>query len=140
MTTDADIDALARRFEAAAIPHAEWTHAAHLTVGAWYVARFGPEEALVRLRAGIRRLNDRHGTPSSPTRGYHETVTGAYARLIAHFLAASPEGTSLAARVKHLLQSDLGARDALLAYYTRETLLSPRARAEWVEPDRCPLV
>jgi len=57
-----DIEDLASRFAAGSIPRAEWTHAAHIVVGAWHVQRFGPEEALERLRSGIRRLNDFHGT------------------------------------------------------------------------------
>jgi hypothetical protein len=146
---DADIDALVRRFDDAAIPHAEWTHACHLIVGTWYVARWGAGEALPRLRAGIRRLNESHGTPNSPTRGYHETITRAYVYLIGAFLergtgtgigtGPGPDGTSLTAHVRALLGGPLGRRDALLAFYTRETLFSPRARAEWVEPDRRPL-
>jgi hypothetical protein len=63
------LDDLVARFIAGTIPHAEWTHVAHLTVGTWHVHRYGPEEALVRLRVGIRALNDAHGTPNSATRG-----------------------------------------------------------------------
>ena len=46
------------RFEACAIPEKEWTHAAHLTVGLWHVERYGRDDALTRLRSGIRRLNE----------------------------------------------------------------------------------
>jgi hypothetical protein len=134
-----DLDAFAERFAAAAIPKAEWTHAAHLAIGAWHVTRFGPDEALPRLRAGIRRLNDSHGTPNTETSGYHETITAAYLRLLGDFLAACPPDMPLAARVDRLLAGPLGARDVLLRFYTRETLMSARARAEWVEPDVAPL-
>ena len=40
MTVDAS--ALAARFAALTLAKEEWTHAAHLTVGAWYVHRHGP--------------------------------------------------------------------------------------------------
>jgi hypothetical protein len=134
-----DLDAFAERFAAAAIPKAEWTRAAHLAIGAWHVARFGPDEALPRLRAGIRRLNESNGTPNTETAGYHETITAAYVRLLAAFLAACPPDMPLAARVDRLLAGPLGARDVLLRFYTRATLTSARARAEWVEPDLAPL-
>ncbi len=131
----AAIDDLVARFRARTLPHAEWTHHAHLTVGAWHVERYGPDEALARLRVGIRSLNDAHGTANTATSGYHETVTRAYVVLLAEFLAASAADVPLAERVRRLLAGPLAARDVLLAFYSRERLMSARARAEWVEPD-----
>jgi hypothetical protein len=130
-----EIEALAARFGACEVPAAEWTHAAHLRVGAWHVARFGPDQALLCLRAGIRRLNERHGTGNSATRGYHETITAAYVRLIAAHLTACPAGMPLAERVQRLMEGPLAAKDVLLRFYSRAALASPRARQEWVEPD-----
>ena len=95
----APIEAIAARFAAAAIPAGEWTHETHLVMGAWHVARFGPDAALERLRAGIRALNAAHGTIDSDTRGYHETITVAYVRLIARFLRGRPDGEALEASV-----------------------------------------
>src|SRR5204863_2084826 len=86
------LDDLASRFVACTLPKGDWTHLAHLKVGAWHVDRYGPAEALARLRAGIRRLNDFHGTVNSATSGYHETVTAAYVRLLAAFLETCPAG------------------------------------------------
>ena len=136
---DSDVDALAARFEAAAIPAAEWTHHAHLTVGTWHVARYGADAALERMRAGIRRLNAAHGTIDSDTRGYHETITCAYVRLLAAFVATRPAGEPLAATVAALLAGPLAARDALGRHYSRERLLSSAARRAWIEPDLAPL-
>jgi len=136
---DADIDALATRFEAAAIPATEWTHHAHLTVGTWHVLRYGPDAALDHMRAGIRRLNAAHGTIDSDTRGYHETITRAYVRLLAAFLAARPAGEPLAATIAALLAGPLAARDVLMRHYSRERLLSVAARRGWLEPDLAPL-
>ena len=71
------LDDLAGRFQGCAVPAKEWTHAAHLVVGLWHVHRYGAMDALVRLRAGIRRLNESHGGVNSNTNGYHETITAA---------------------------------------------------------------
>jgi hypothetical protein len=130
------IDDLAARFIAGVIPHAEWTHHAHLAVGAWHVRHFGADEALARLRRGIRALNDAHGTPNSPTRGYHETITRAYVRLLANALARCPVGEPLAESVDRMLATPLAERDFLFRFWSRDRLMSERARAEWVEPDR----
>ena len=137
--TDAAIDALATRFEAAAIPATEWTHHAHLTIGAWHVVHHGPDAALDRMRAGIRQLNAAHGTIDSDTRGYHETITRAYVRLLAAFLATRPAAEPLAATIAALLAGPLAARDVLLRHYSRERLLSVAARRGWIEPDLAPL-
>ncbi len=135
----AALENLAARFASATIPKTEWTHRTHLAVGMWHVRRYGPEEALERLRTGIRRLNDAHGTPNSDTHGYHETVTRAYVLLLADFLAAGPPDTPLAERLQALLASPLAAKDVLFTYYSRQRLQSAQARARWEEPDLAPL-
>ena len=137
MTVDAA--ALAARFTALTLPKEEWTHAAHLTVGAWHVDRHGPVEALTRLRDGIRRLNESHGNVNTTTDGYHETITAAYVMLLAAYLEACPPGLPLDACVERLLASPLAARDMLFTFYSRERLQSVEARARWVEPDLAPL-
>lgn len=133
------LDALAARFERAAIPREEWTHAAHLTIGVWHVHRFGPEGAIERLRRGIRALNDRHGTANTESSGYHETITIAYVRLIDLFLSAGDAGAPLERRVEQLLASPLADRAHLLQFWSRERLMSPAARAAWTPPDLSPL-
>jgi hypothetical protein len=134
-----DIDGLAAGFVACTLPREAWTHAAHLTVGMWHVDRYGAEEALSRLRVGIRRLNESHGTPNSDTGGYHETITHAYVQLLSQYYASCPAEMSLGERVTRLLRSPLADRDALHAFYSRETLTSVDARSRWVEPDIAPL-
>lgn len=139
MSDPGAVHALGLRFEALTLSKPEWTHAAHLTVGAWNVDRHGEREALARLREGIRRLNASHGTANTESSGYHETITRAYVVLIAEFLGACPKAAGLDARVAWMLSSPLGARDALLDYYAKETLMSVSARMGWVAPDRAPL-
>ena len=135
--SSADVESLVGRFLSCTLPKAEWTHQAHLAVGAWHVDRYGPDEALVRLRDGIRLLNDSHGTVNSDTSGYHETITRAYVRLIGGFLASCPDD-ALQQRVSRLINGPLGDRDVLLRHYSREILMSVRARNEFVEPDLAP--
>lgn len=109
-----DPDDLAARFAECRIAQDEWTHQAHLVVGLWHVHRYGADRALDLLRAGIHRLNDSHGTPNTPTRGYHETITRAYVHLLSLFLAIGPADTPLRTRAADLLASPLADRDALL--------------------------
>jgi adenylate kinase family enzyme len=129
------IDDLGIRFEACAIPSKEWTHAAHLTVGLWHVHRYGAEHALVRLRSGIRRLNESHGGVNSATNGYHETITAVYVQLLAQFLESIDPDMTLGMRAIQLLASPLAAKDVLFTFYSRERLTSTTARAGWIDPD-----
>jgi hypothetical protein len=134
-----DIEELARRFAARALRRDEWTHAVHLAIGCWFVTRYGADGAIERLRTGICRLNETHGTINSPTSGYHETITRAYVRILADFLAACPPETTLQDRIAAVTTGPLAQKDLLSAYYSRDRLMSPRARLEWIEPDLKPL-
>ena len=136
--TDSELEDLVRRFGDCTLSKPEWTHAAHLAVGLWHVSRYGRADALPRLRAGISRLNESHGTANTATGGYHETVTRAYVELLAAF-AARHADEPVAARVVALLADPLSDRKALLRFYSRGRLDSVEARLGWAEPDLAPL-
>lgn len=111
--------------------HADWTHHAHLAVGTWYVYEFGPVRGLAMLRDSIRSLNDRHGTPNSDTRGYHETITRAYICLIADVLAGEPVASAVDA-VRVVMSSTIAPKTALLDYDSHDRLMSIEARRAWL--------
>jgi hypothetical protein len=127
---------LVAAFRARTLPHAAWTHAAHVAVGACYVHEHGAPAALTLLRDEIRALNQRHGTVNSETSGYHETITAAFVRLLEEGLAGFAADVPLANQVEALLAGPLGGSRVLLSFWSRDVLLSPRARATWVPPDR----
>ncbi|MEP7346781.1 MAG: hypothetical protein ABI877_16025 [Gemmatimonadaceae bacterium] len=137
--SEAELDDLAARFVSREIPLAEWTHLAHLAIGAWHVDRYGPDDALARMRTGIRRLNDSHGTPNTSTSGYHETITRAYVQLLRAFLRECPSEEPLHGRVDRLTTSRLAERNFLLSFYSSQRLMSEGARTAWIEPDLVPL-
>jgi hypothetical protein len=134
----AHLEDLVERFRARTLPKDEWTHRAHLAVGAWHVRAMGPERALEALREGIHRLNDAHGTISTKDSGYHETITRAYVLLIADVISAC-EGRTAAECVQAVWSSPVAQKGALLHYYSESLLQSSTARCGWVEPDRRPL-
>ena len=71
-----DDDALWRAFHDGALPAAQWTHAAHLRVAWLHLARYELDEAHLRMRVGIIRLNAAHGLVETAERGYHEPDPG----------------------------------------------------------------
>jgi hypothetical protein len=127
---------LVDRFAAGTIPKDEWRHETHLALALWHIARYGRDMALVKLRTGIRRLNDSHGTPNTDTSGYHETMTRAFLYLVAESFGTLPPHSKLESRLDTLLSGPLARKDVLLLFYSPERLMSPQARRGWVEPDR----
>ena len=136
--TSAEVLRLVREFEACTLPRAEWTHHAHLTMGLWYLLRHDEAAATLLIRARIKRYNRAWGVETTPTGGYHETITLFYVRVIGGFLARAGRDCTLAALANRLV-TECGDRGLPLAYYSRERLMSWEARTRWVEPDLQPL-
>lgn len=129
-------DELFETFCASAIPADQWTHEAHLRVAFCFATRFGLDEAHLRMRAGIIRMNERHGLVETGARGYFETLTRVWLALVAD--AARRTGGT---RSQDVLRDapELQDRELPLRHYARETLMSVRARSIFVEPDVSPL-
>jgi hypothetical protein len=124
-------------FEAAVIPAERWKHRDHVRVAFLYLRALPFAVAVEQLRSGIRALNRAHGGVDTLTSGYHETLTVAWARLVAAAIAqADPvlDFAMFAAAQPALLDKAL-----LRAHYTSALMLSPEARASFVEPDLIPL-
>jgi hypothetical protein len=123
-------DAFLARFEAGSLQ--SFDHRDHLRVAFAYARRGGVEHAVDRARRGLRHLTAAHGEPER----YHETLTTAWARVIAHHALAHTDRGFDAFLAAHPRLLD---RELLLAHYSRERLFSPTARARFVEPDLEPL-
>lgn len=137
MSTEADVqdadDAFLRAFEAQQLPATAWDHHAHVRVAYLYLRVMPLADALAKLRHGILALNRSHGLVEGPDRGYHETITAAWARLIASTIASyGPQDTfaAFAAEHPHLL-----CRTTLRLFYSRAHISSPTARHTIVAPD-----
>ena len=123
-------------FESSALTHEQWTHEAHLRTAFLFSQRFELDEAHLRLRAGIIRLNERHGLNESSARGYFETLTRAWLVIVRDAARRRQvrDSLELLARCPQLLDRTLPLR-----FYSRDLLATVRARAIFVEPDLAPL-
>lgn len=128
------ITALVNHFEQHSLPLQDWNHEAHLTTGLWYICRYGLDAALCKMRTGIITYNSVMGAENTPDRGYHETLTVFWMKLIHRFIRHQPTQAPelLLAR---FMASPLADAQTPFQYYTRERLLSTRARGQWVAPD-----
>lgn len=132
--SESELEALLAAFEEARIPRHAWTHREHLVVAALFLLK---QRGLDEIRAGIQRLNEANGVPQTPTGGYHETITVVWTKLIAAHLA--DRSTESEVETINGILETFGDKDFLLAYYSREALMSVEARYGWVEPDLKPL-
>ena len=110
-----------------------------MTVAMWYLQRYDLDCALQLVRHAIQHFNLANGVMQTPTRGYHETITVCYMRLVAHFKATLHADCTELERTNALLASPLAQRQYLLNHYTRARLMGWEARSGWVEPDVCAL-
>lgn len=124
-----EIASVVHKFENCEFQNSEFTHACHLTVAAWYLSHFSPEESLERMRSALLRFTNHHGV-----KGYHETITRFWLLMSANFLGQAPTEWSFTDKVNELIQR-LGRKDMLFDYYTREKVMSDEARSGWIEPD-----
>jgi hypothetical protein len=131
-----DDRSLWQAFSEARLPADQWTHREHLRVAWMHLDRHPLDEAHLLMRVGIIRLNAFHELAETPARGYHETLTRVWLALVAKLRVTAIETTSDAFVDAH--GGALG-REAVLAHYSRERLMSVRARAIFVEPDLAPL-
>src|SRR5918992_4669289 len=90
--SDDEIRALVSAFEACSFHPSEFRHYQHLTVALWYVWHLSPDEAIVKMTKGIRRLAETYGKT-----GYHETITLFWLRIVANFVTEHRPKTSLTA-------------------------------------------
>lgn len=136
--SDAEIETLCAGFTDLTLPKEAWTHAAHFA-GAIWLLRCCPDVAPERDMPGmIRRYNESVGGVNSDTSGYHETITLASIRAARAFLAAETAPRALYESHAALMAGPCGDKDWLLAYWSRDRLMSAEARRTWVEADVAP--
>jgi hypothetical protein len=131
-----DDRALWEAFTETRLPADRWTHREHLRVAWMYLDAHPLDEAHLLMRVGIIRLNAFHALVETPARGYHETLTRVWLALIAKLRSTATETTSDAFVDAHAASL---SRDAVLSHYSRDRIMSVRARSIFVEPDLSPL-
>lgn len=117
------------RFERRAF--SSFSHRDHIRLAFIYACQGGVEAAV----AGARRIRG-FAADAGAAGKYHETLTVAWARIIAHLVAGSP-GVAFPAFVN--AHPELEDRGLLLKHYSARRLWSERARAGFIEPDLRPL-
>jgi hypothetical protein len=130
-------DELLRQFEDCTFPSVQWVHRAHLKVAYLYLTRYPLAVAVQKMRSGIRVYNAAHNVPDEPTRGYHETMTVAWMRIIDVTVRIYGRANSADEFLNG--QPQLWEKKNLRLFYSPKLMMSPRAKQEFIEPDLAPL-
>ena len=125
--------AFLKAFESGTLPPEAWTHEAHVRLGWILLGRFPREDAIGRVRSGIRRYNANVlGRPEA----YHDTLTVAYLRIIAARRMPGQDWAVFRAGNPDLFDH---RQPVTARHYSAELMASREAREGVVEPDLEPL-
>ncbi len=133
LSSDAEIKALVAAFEDCSLPIQNWTHRAHLAVGAYYARTMSRSAALTQMRSGIQRYNLSNSNPT----GYSETITRLFLAKMATDIDLGQAEVELSREINRLVQ--VCKLDWIYSYYSKTLIHSDAAKLQWVEPDLRPL-
>lgn len=139
LSDDIAIERIAKGVIDRTLPKDEWTHAAHFAAAVHILRHLDHLASPDEFRKLITAYNEATGTPNTETEGYHHTITVASLRAAEHHLERLGPATPLHRVLAQIMASDLGGRDWILGYWSREVLFSPEARRRWLDPDLAPL-
>jgi hypothetical protein len=124
-------------FENCTLPSAQWNHQAHVRIAFLYASRHSFQGAIEKMRASLQRYNRAVQIPEALDRGFHETITQAFMRLV--IAAVRNADQDMSSDVFCAANPDLLDRQVLRRYYSQERLRTWEAKQEFVAPDLSPL-
>lgn len=130
-----DVNDLVSQFEQGTLPREKWHHAAHLTVAFWYLSRLNADKALEKIRSGIKNYNAKNHIFDKPGKGYHETLTVFWAKIVFTFLQGRLQNKDSLETVNKLINEYGGRKDLFREFYSFDVLLCDEARNAWITPD-----
>jgi hypothetical protein len=128
-----DDERFIKDFEAAKFPPRKWHHKEHIKAAYLYLMQYPFDEALHRVRIGIKALNAAQQVHETVKRGYHETMTQAWLRLV--HLVLRQYGPARNADTFYEEHPELSQNKVLRLFYSPRRLMTPKAKAQFVEPD-----
>lgn len=140
--SESEIETLIAAFNNYSLPRNEWSHVAHLSVALWYLFHYQEQEAIEIICDRIQSYNAAKGIETTKNSGYHQTLTLFWVYLVRNYLLVNllvhREKTSLLDLTNRLIKT-YNDKDLPLQYYSRDLLMSWKARKNWVEPDLKPI-
>lgn len=132
-----DDETLLTQFEAATWPLKEWHHRQHIKIAYLYLRQHPFDVAAQKMRTGLLAYNAANHVPDGLDRGYHETMTQAWMRLV--YLTLCEFGPSESADAFVDKHTQLLSKRAPLFFYSRDRIMSAEAKRQFIAPDLAPL-
>ncbi len=133
-------DDLLAAFESCDLPKSHIDHRVHVRIAFLYLRRLGYDDAVDALRTGFKKTLAALGVPDTPTSGYNETTTVAFARIIHAVMqvhdTSPPAPTSDDFCDRH---PEVMTAQILRLYYSPARRADVAAKTTFVEPDLAPL-
>lgn len=115
-------------------PVSEWRHPEHC-IATLFLVRERADMLLATALPGIIQLfNLAHGGQNTDSTGYHHTMTLFYLSEIQNF-ARQTMNMPLGEACETLMASDIGQKDHVFRFWSRDRIMSPRARLVFASPD-----
>src|SRR3979411_1027062 len=88
LESEASLQRFVEAWKAGRLPKAEWTHAAHVAMAAYFAFDHAAAATFAIMKAGLVNQNTSGGTPTTEDNGYHETRTRFWSSEIGEFVRA----------------------------------------------------
>src|SRR5436305_8646195 len=137
LASEALLQGFVEAWKAGKLPKAEWTHAAHVAVAAYFAFDHAAAATFAIMKTGILHHNVSVRTTNTEDNGYHETLTRFWAGEIGDFVRTGRFASRLDA-VRAAVSVFGSDRDRFRAFYSFDVVRDRRARRECVAPDRHP--
>ena len=119
-------------FESQSISNEDWSHEYHIRVATIYLSQHSFDNALDKVKSGIKKLNAENQVPESQFRGFHETLTVGWLKLVEARLKNSKVTSSLELIDQN---TELLNPRLLSEYYSSGSLMSLEAKTRFIQPD-----
>ena len=130
-----DDESLLQQFENGSFPAEKWRHREHVKVAYLFLRHHPLPAAIERMRTSLQAFNAAQNIPYTLDRGYHETITLVWMRLV-HF-TLSEYGPADSADQFYDQHPQLWQAKVLRFFYSRDRLMTWEAKRQFVEPDLC---
>ena len=121
-----DDETFLRQFEDCTFPLDAFHHREHVKLAYLYLRQFPLAEAIDKVRYGLKHFQAAYQVPDAIDRGYHETMTQAWMRLV--YFILSEHGPADSSDAFFEAHPELWQVKVVRFFYSRDVLMAAKAK------------